>query len=236
MADTSNLGLPLVQAAQAQKHITVNEALVRLDGLTQLALGSRQLTSPPASAADGDTWAVPAGGLGLWAGQDGRLAVFSNGGWVFADPRRGWSAYILDEGARALFDGRDWISGAQTVSPSGAAARFETIEIDHSVAPGAVSATVTAIPANTLVFGISGAVSEAMTGPLTSWQLGVPGAPDRYGAGLGTAEGSFAMGLTGSPVAYYTDTPLELTAEGGTFAGGRVTLAVHLFAMTVPAA
>jgi hypothetical protein len=41
-------------AAQAQKHVTVNEALRLLDGLVQLAVLDRHLTAPPASPADGD--------------------------------------------------------------------------------------------------------------------------------------------------------------------------------------
>ena len=34
--NTARLGLPLLQPAQAQKHVTVNEALMRLDGLVNL--------------------------------------------------------------------------------------------------------------------------------------------------------------------------------------------------------
>ena len=50
MSETTQLGLPLLQPAQAQKHVTVNEALVRLDGLTQLVLASATVTAPPVSA------------------------------------------------------------------------------------------------------------------------------------------------------------------------------------------
>ncbi|NND41100.1 MAG: DUF2793 domain-containing protein, partial [Silicimonas sp.] len=38
MADTSRLGLPLLDPAQAQKHVTVNEAFLRLDALSQITL------------------------------------------------------------------------------------------------------------------------------------------------------------------------------------------------------
>ena len=38
---TPRLGLPYVVAAQAQKHIPINESLARLDGLVQLAVESR---------------------------------------------------------------------------------------------------------------------------------------------------------------------------------------------------
>ena len=40
MVKTANLELPLVQAAQAQKHVTVNEALALLDAAAQLRLAS----------------------------------------------------------------------------------------------------------------------------------------------------------------------------------------------------
>ena len=54
MSDTStHLLLPYLLAAQAQKHVTVNEALRLLDGLVQLAVLDRHLTTPPASPADG---------------------------------------------------------------------------------------------------------------------------------------------------------------------------------------
>ena len=72
MTDTSQLKLPLLQPAQAQKHVTVNEALVRLDGLAQLVMQSRSLTIPPPTAAAGTgsvgcTARRPEGGTGSMA-------------------------------------------------------------------------------------------------------------------------------------------------------------------------
>lgn len=46
MSSTQQLGLPLLQPAQAQKHVTVNAALVRLDGLVELTLVSRAQAAP----------------------------------------------------------------------------------------------------------------------------------------------------------------------------------------------
>ena len=60
MSETTHLGLPLVQPAQAQKHVTVNEALAKLDGLTQLILSSVTILTPPTSASDGQSYFVPA--------------------------------------------------------------------------------------------------------------------------------------------------------------------------------
>jgi hypothetical protein len=53
MTNTPRLGLPAIEAAQAQKHVTHNEALVLLDALTQLAVESRLLTTPPGSPLEG---------------------------------------------------------------------------------------------------------------------------------------------------------------------------------------
>ena len=38
MSETSQLKLPLLQTAQAQKHVTVNEALALLDQLVQMSV------------------------------------------------------------------------------------------------------------------------------------------------------------------------------------------------------
>ena len=49
MSDTPRLGLPLLAAGQAQKHVTHNDALMRLDALAHLAVASRAQTVPPGS-------------------------------------------------------------------------------------------------------------------------------------------------------------------------------------------
>ena len=53
MTDTPQMSLPLLAPAQAQKHVTVNEALARIDALTHLVLSSVSVASPPVSAPDG---------------------------------------------------------------------------------------------------------------------------------------------------------------------------------------
>ena len=92
MSNTPMLSLPLLQAAQAQKHVTVNEALVRIDGLAQLVLQSTNLVTSPGLPVEGDCYAIPSGATSAWAGQDGKIAMFSNGGWLFVQPRAGWRA------------------------------------------------------------------------------------------------------------------------------------------------
>ncbi|HHI82980.1 MAG TPA: DUF2793 domain-containing protein, partial [Rhizobiales bacterium] len=52
MSETANLGLVFLEAAQAQKHVTMNEALRALDVLVQTAVQDRDLTAPPAGPAE----------------------------------------------------------------------------------------------------------------------------------------------------------------------------------------
>jgi hypothetical protein len=235
MSETTNLRLPLVMAGQAQKHVTVNESLARLDVFAQMRLASRTLASPPVSAADGAAYAVPQGSTGTWAGEDGRIALGINGGWEFAEPRAGWRAWIEDEGLPAVFDGVAWAAGAAAVSPGGAALSFRIEELDHPVTAGSESTTVPVIPASAIVFGVTGRVTEALGGTASGFRVGIAGeSPDRYGSGIGTGAGAWFRGLTGSPLAYYTDTPLTLAAEGGSFSGGAVRIAVHLAELGLP--
>ena len=58
---TTNLLLPYLRAAQAQKHLTHNEALRLLDGLVQLSVKSRSQTAAPASPNDRDRYILASG-------------------------------------------------------------------------------------------------------------------------------------------------------------------------------
>jgi hypothetical protein len=110
MDTTPNLSLPLVAAQQAQKHVTVNEALALLDGLAQISLSSRSITTPPPSPAEGGRWLVPAGATGAWLSQSGKIALFSGGVWSFLAPKGGWAAFVEDETRAILFNGTAWIN------------------------------------------------------------------------------------------------------------------------------
>lgn len=103
------LELPYIQAAQAQKHVTHNEALQTLDVAVQLAVSSRTQATPPADPVPGTRHVVPVGAVDDWAGQQRRIALFDDGTWVFHDPLPGWRAHVLDEGVLVVFDGDEWV-------------------------------------------------------------------------------------------------------------------------------
>lgn len=234
MTDTAQFALPLLQPSQAQKHVTVNEALLRLDAMAELILQSRSLGTPPAQPAEGAAYALPASPAGAWEGQSGRIALFLSGGWVFIPPRRGWRAWIADEDVPALHDGAAWRGGAVALSPSGAGSFFRIREFDHAVAAGATSITAHTIPANCMVLAVTARVTQGLTGSLAAWSLGNADAPERFGSSLSPATGAFTRGLLAVPMSFYSSEPLVLTASGGEFAGGSVRVAIHYFEASLP--
>ncbi len=109
MTETANLALPEIAAAQAQKHVTHNEALRALDALVQLAVLDRTHAAPPGSPAEGARWIVAASPSGAFAGHAGHVAAWQDGGWEFYVPRAGWFAYVVAEGALIAWNGSAWV-------------------------------------------------------------------------------------------------------------------------------
>lgn len=108
MTETPRLGLPLLAAGQAQKHVTHNDALMRLDALVHLVVASRTQTVPPVSPVETSAYIVPAGSSGVFAGHANDLAIFEDGAWSFLPPRAGWQAWVSDEAEHHVWTGTQW--------------------------------------------------------------------------------------------------------------------------------
>lgn len=110
MSQTSpRLALPLIQPAQAQKHVTHNEAIELLDMFVQLTVVAFGATTPPPSPVEGEAWALGASPNGEWANQPSTIASFRSGGWLFVTPQVGWQAYGATEGEVRVYSGADWV-------------------------------------------------------------------------------------------------------------------------------
>lgn len=96
MAKSERLELPLLAAAQAQKEITHNEALLLIDGLLHAAAETLTLATPPLQPVSGQSWIVAAGGAGAWQDRDGQLALWTVAGWRFVAPRDGMLVWLHD--------------------------------------------------------------------------------------------------------------------------------------------
>ena len=103
-----NLGLPVMQPSQAQKHVTHNEALNVLDTVTQLCVLDSTLTTPPL-AQRGDRYLVPNGGVDAWENHEGALALFDGNVWLFVTAQVGWLAFDQSRGRYLHIEGGGWV-------------------------------------------------------------------------------------------------------------------------------
>jgi hypothetical protein len=245
MSNTSNLVLPYLAAGQAQKHVTLNESLRKLDAIIQLSVVSATTIAEPASPTDGAVWILPAGKTGThWSAfTAGRLACYRDGAWVEIMPRQGWLAFVKDAGRLLSFDGATWqpflASLAETntfaapqifASVHGASLKLDIIEEELTLS--GPTSTTTTIPNGAICFGVSERVTEAITGA-SSFKVGISGETAKFGDLLGLSLDSTNFGIIG-PTAFYADTPVVVTANGANFTGGKVRLAIHVLRVTPP--
>jgi hypothetical protein len=214
--DTTILSLPLILPAQAQKHVTHNEALLKLDLMVQLAVINRTLTTPPALPTIGDRHIVAAGATGPWVGQSGRIALYTEAGWQFTQPLNGWQAYVMAEQQMAFYNGLTWI--ALSDGP------FTVGRLGVSATPDATNRLAVSAPATLLNHAGSGhqlKLNKAVAGDTASllFQTGFSGRAE-----MGTAgSDDFSVKVSADGSAFFT----ALEADAAT---GEVTLPqpVHL--------
>jgi len=113
---TPRLNLPFIEAAQAQKHVTHNAALERLDIIVQLQVQQFGATTPPNTAQEGESWALGTAPTGVWAGQNARIATFSGGGWIYFIPRPGWRAWGVAEAVLRVWTDTGWVNAGLDAS------------------------------------------------------------------------------------------------------------------------
>ncbi|MCP1468709.1 hypothetical protein J3E64_000376 [Sphingobium sp. OAS761] len=109
---TPRWALPLLFAGQAQKELFHNEALATIDALLHGRAESADLPEPPAAPEPGQCWIVAEGGMGDWAGRDGDVACWTDGGWRFTVPAAGLTLDIGDRDHGLFHDGVEWRASA----------------------------------------------------------------------------------------------------------------------------
>ena len=177
MTTTTHLGISLVQQAQAQKEITINTALTRIDALLNTGAIDKDLATPPGSPASGDVYIVAASATGDWAGKDGQIAYFDQI-WRFIPPNEGVSLWVNDENLIYSYDGSAWVAsifgetnsasnlGAGEgvyASKSGVDLRFKSLVAGSNVSLSADSTSVTISATG----GGGGGISDGDKGDIT---------------------------------------------------------------------
>ncbi|NVK33682.1 MAG: DUF2793 domain-containing protein [Rhodobacteraceae bacterium] len=244
MSDTLRFQLPVLSAAQAQKHITHNEALVKLDALAQLYLLSRTAGVPaPGGLNEGDCYLVPVGeDIADWSGAADKIAEWRDGAWVFHSPFSGLKAFVEDEAALLVKRASGWLqvfpqapSDTDVVaqSASGAALSLSVREELLETLSGSFVESTIEIPNRAICFAVACRTITNVLG-VTSYDCGLDGEPSKFGGSLGVSAGATNSGVIG-PTAFYAPTTIRLSANGGSFSGGSVRIAVHFLEASVPA-
>uniref|UniRef100_UPI0025BB77FE DUF2793 domain-containing protein n=1 Tax=Brevundimonas sp. UBA2416 TaxID=1946124 RepID=UPI0025BB77FE len=107
---SARLALPYLAAGQMQKHVTLNEALTRLDAIVQTVVVSRTTTAQPGAPDDGGLWILPSGATGAdWSTRPvGALMRAEGGGWTVVEAGDGLIALVADADEVVVRHGGDW--------------------------------------------------------------------------------------------------------------------------------
>ncbi|WP_420478164.1 DUF2793 domain-containing protein, partial [Brevundimonas sp. FT23028] len=107
---SARLGMPYLAAGQMQKHVTLNEALTRLDALVQTAVVSRTSVCPDGAPEDGRLHIVPEDAAeGGWAGlAAGDLVRAEGGAWSRVPAPEGLLVWVVDEAEFVVRQGEVW--------------------------------------------------------------------------------------------------------------------------------
>ena len=212
MSDTTtHLGLPYLLAAQAQKHVTHNEALRLLDAMVQLSVLDRTRTAPPASPADGNRHLVASGATGLWAGWDLNVAFWVDGAWIRLVPRTGWLVWVAAEGLFLVWTGAAW----------------EVVGEPRDVSDAVFSLVNDADPTKKATFslvGISAGTTRSFTLPNTSSELAILAGTQTFTgnktfSGTLTASGTVTVSATSASIGTATTTATYGMGTGATTTG-----------------
>ncbi len=231
MSQTARLGLPYIVQSQSQKEVTHNESLNRLDALIKPVAIDIAYT-PPGSPAEGDIYVVGTSPTGDFVGHDNALAQYLGGGWTFYTPFK-WLDVVLESlDSRITWNGSAWVTYSLIMQDSGEylQVRRWQEDVDLSLA----TQTTLNIPNRSTVLAVNTRVITAITGTVTTFGVGVSGDTSRYGNGIGKAADSTNIGLTFHPTSYYSDTPVLLTPDNGSFSTGLVRINVQYLAFRGP--
>lgn len=193
---TARLQLDELIANQSQPHVTLNGSLRRLDAAVQLTVADRDLSSPPGSPSDGDTYIVGASATGDWEDEDGNIAYYSNTAWIFLTPAEGWQAWVEDEDVVVTYQNGAWagVGQAESIQALGAISGAQTIDLRAATyfsltVDGAITLTIDGLPpagtAKAFTLEITGSSSspiDEITWPeAIEWPSGVALQPTQAG-------------------------------------------------------
>ncbi len=137
--ETPRIRLPNLVAGQAQKELTVNEALHALDAIVCGVIETTGLGSPAESPTVGSSYLVGANAGGDWSGRAGQIATFTAGGWRYVVPFDGLTMLVKSSGETQRYRDGGWdvVLGPQQPAIANIAGGT-TVDVEARAAVGAI--------------------------------------------------------------------------------------------------
>ena len=132
---TARHALPNLFVGQAQKEVTHNEALARIDALLHPVVQG-WVTTPPApnTTDDGKCWLIKGPAIGVWAGKENHIARWSGGSWRYLNPSNGMALWLASDQVRLFYITTAWIKADAIAAPSGGS----VIDVEARIAVGLI--------------------------------------------------------------------------------------------------
>jgi hypothetical protein len=111
--------LPFLAVGQAQKEITHNEALLRIDALLHMVVES-ELSAPPTIPIGtqlGQCWLIGTSPTGQWQGKQGQIANWTGASWRFLVPIDRMKLHNKALGIDMLRTQTSWVAPVSIANP-----------------------------------------------------------------------------------------------------------------------
>jgi hypothetical protein len=239
---TTRSKIPYIVTNQASKEVTFAEAMNILDVVVNCSAINMSTTTPPASPVDGDIYVVATGATGIWQTEVNSIAAYQSG-WVYIKPFKGLIVYNESDNISYRFSTLNYSAlssggssgGSSFTLPnsntqqivetaSSASTGLGILEEELTLTGASVTSTIM-IPSRSIVEAVCVRTTHHVTGA-AAYDCGVTGETTKYGGRLSVFADSVNIGVTG-PTAFYSPTSIILTAQGGSFTGGRVRVSIH---------
>ena len=167
MSATTHLNIALVEQAQAQKEVTVNQALTRLDALLNTGAKSRTTNTPPVSPVSGDLYIIGSSPTGAWLSQAGNLAYYDQV-WKFIVPNTGVTLWVNDENLIYTYSSAAWVAAVSSKinAQSGTAYTLASTDMGKIVECSNAAAVTLTLP-NSLPQGFNCSIVQKGAGQVT---------------------------------------------------------------------
>lgn len=116
--ETTRHQLPLLAVSQAQKEITHNEALARIDALLHPVVQDQLAAPPVLTELDfGKCWLIAGSPTGDWAGKADQIAIWASGSWRFSVASEGMRIRLFSSGLNLVYIAGLWVAPPAIPNP-----------------------------------------------------------------------------------------------------------------------